>query len=272
MLGYPIVRKPKIEEGSNDSDRYIGTLGKLTDAPANSAFPHYATLPAANKRDWLILVSDTLIGTTQLHAGDRITCTVDGTIVNTPAAWEWISSGAKKLQYATLANYLGEYRRDLNRSSPVMTESTVGKYIPFLDPQGTGIFLEKIKSTRAQLFLSDMFDLVVNGIRLDIRLKVHFAANIIGDRGSTIGVSYYYNDGTNKYAAYISGDAYDSDNKPASRTTYSSTTLTRTQTLLKKIEPLDNNPITYAIHAFASQNSGISLEIIFAELQVLAWK
>jgi hypothetical protein len=43
MLGYPIVRKPKIEEGSNDSDRYIGTLGKLTDAPANSAFPHYAT-------------------------------------------------------------------------------------------------------------------------------------------------------------------------------------------------------------------------------------
>jgi hypothetical protein len=43
-------------------DRYIGTLGAT--APTGSKFPHHATFPAAEKYDWVRVVTTTTINRT----------------------------------------------------------------------------------------------------------------------------------------------------------------------------------------------------------------
>jgi hypothetical protein len=87
MLGYPIVRQTKTVQGRT-GDQYIGTFGAGGKSPVDSKLPHYNTLPAANKGDWLRITSDISIGSMRLHTYDEIICLEDGVTANDSSKWE----------------------------------------------------------------------------------------------------------------------------------------------------------------------------------------
>jgi hypothetical protein len=68
-------------------DRYIGTLGAIADAPTGSNFPNYLTLPAAEKYDWIRVVTTSTINGVNFLRGQEWVCSAK-TAKDLPVNWE----------------------------------------------------------------------------------------------------------------------------------------------------------------------------------------
>jgi hypothetical protein len=125
----------------------------------------------------------------------------------------------------------------------------------FVDPYG--------KDTQVKSALTDLYDLVVNDVRFDIYLSVRFQPDLAGRRKLEIVLLIYYPEEGDRFSLNLVSAAYSEDE---------GTTSFRPELRFTQEEPLDENPLTYAVGGIATQDSGGPLKLTFAELKIIAFK
>jgi hypothetical protein len=164
-------------------DRYIGTVGETGDAPTGSGFPHYTNFPAAQKNEWVRIVSIfTLPDLTFLISGEEWICKENNTPAATTTKWE-------RRQNNELPGY--EVKRSLDYTFPLPPNTFA--LVKFKPPEvrGKAPVVSDLERTDLSLWFPNSTQNIHT--KLDIDLVVNFGAEPAGDRFICIGTQEYSN-------------------------------------------------------------------------------
>jgi hypothetical protein len=170
---------------SGGYDRYIGTLGAIADAPAGSKFPHYETFPAAEKYDWIRIVTTTTINDQAVFKGEEWICSAK-TAINLPGNWE---------RRTNLSSTGSEIKRELITQFEL--PPNIFRIIPFGIDDSRILILgnQPVAYDNTRTDLSLWFPSVFDNFDsfLDFDLVVNFSEEPSGDRFIMIGTLEYSN-------------------------------------------------------------------------------
>jgi len=173
-------------------DRYIGTIGAAADAPANAIFPHYTEFPAANKYDWLQVVSNTTINGKNLLAGQEFVCGENNTSKATASKWEL----RQKLKNNALqvSNY---FERIKHTQTKVIAPPNTKMPIPFsrlIAQAGEKIYHDSYRTEITNWFKS--YNEGSAYIPVTINVNIVFESNPQGFRTCEVYLQEFYRDYT----------------------------------------------------------------------------
>lgn len=118
--------------GGSVGDRYLGTLGPIIDAPANSKYPNFLSFPAAKKGEWVrITKSQTMVGTPNkpVNLGEEWVCNETTETIGLASNWELRSVGQMQLM-----RQVAYVKREIYFRVPIINLAPKQQYVVKFSP------------------------------------------------------------------------------------------------------------------------------------------
>jgi hypothetical protein len=240
-------------------DRYIGTLGAIADAPTGSNFANYLTLPAAEKYDWIRVVTTSTINGVNFLKGQEWICSAK-TAKDLPVNWE--ERRRVPIRVHTVNRY-GDFTSDR------IIESDTSTFI-FLRTRkefGEGI----VAQNKDRTVLTNMTEMIAESDYIDITMYAEFAMDITGDRGVGFAMYSYAPNETAYFGDFIDFFPIAQKSTPSAKTDVTSIELTRYTFVAPKVYTSDGNLANRGLALYCFQSSGQPLKLTYAALELRGW-
>jgi hypothetical protein len=264
--------------------KYVGTLGRATEALAGAKYPHNLQFPAANKGDWLSVVSSYQVAdqdptrTFDVESGEIWVCNADKTIAENPANWERVIRSQKPDIFECVGFYfIGRYDfhplpsgdKDTIRTLDFSDGSpSVNLLSYYLGDAPTPI------ATRRYVDINpwkEYFELRGLRLYLDVDVAVYFGNDATGDRMASLDYAALKLE--NGITTEISSGWLD---KKIVSTSLSFESCVRPKLIKRRISfdvaPNPQDVLIHAIYISGYQNSGIPLNIRKMTMTMSAYK